>query len=272
MSNTNYLLVRQPSSRLAHGQITHIAAPQQSQVRYSTALAQWQSYIEVFQNRDWQIVHVDAVDQCPDSVFVEDAVVVFGSVAVVASPGHASRQAEIDVLKDTLLPKLLNDGIISRVEMITKPGTLDGGDVLKVHNTVYVGLSSRTNEQGIAQLTALLQPLRYSVVTVPVTKALHLKSAVTALPDGTVLGYDPIVDDPTLFPRYMSVPEPHGVAVVVLDHTHVLMSSHAPATQALIEQKGFKVITLDISQFEALEGCVTCLSVRIRSPHHVRST
>lgn len=260
---SNILLVRQPSSRLAEGQITHIAAP--SNVQYSAALAQWQAYISAFEAQGWSVVRVDPVDECPDSVFVEDAVVVFGSLAVVASPGHSSRRPEIDALKDTLLPSLLQQGVITKVARITQPGTLDGGDVLKVQNTVYVGLSSRTNQEGIAQLTALLQPLGYKVLTVPVTKALHLKSAVTALPDGTVLGYDPIVDDPSLFPSYLSVPEAHGVAVVVLDPTHVIMSSHAPKTQAMIEQRGFKVTTLDISQFEALEGCVTCLSVRIRS-------
>lgn len=265
MSNINYLLVRQPSSLLAQGQITHIAAPQHSQVQYSTALAQWQSYIKAFEAQGWNVIRVEPVDQCPDSVFVEDAVIVFGSLAVLASPGHPTRQAETVALNDTLLPSLLQRKIISQVAKITKPATLDGGDVLKVQNTVYVGLSSRTNKEGIAQLTALLQPLQYTVVTVPVTKALHLKSAVTALPDGTVLGYDPIVDDPTLFPSYLSVPEAHGVAVVVLSPTHVIMSSHAPKTQALIEQRGFTVTTLDISQFEALEGCVTCLSVRIRS-------
>lgn len=92
-----------------------------------------------------------------------------------------------------------------------------GGDfVLKVGRTVYVGSSTRTNAAGIAQLRHVLQPRGWTVVEVPVTRALHLKSAVTALPDGTIVGYPPLVDGPSLFPRFLPVPEAHGCAVVVL--------------------------------------------------------
>jgi dimethylargininase len=93
---------------------------------------------------------------------------------------------------------------------------------------------------------------------------LHLKSAVTALPDGTVIGYAPLVEHPELFPRFLAVPEETGAAVVVLSPTAVLMAASAPLTAALIEDLGYRVVTVDISEFEKLEGCVTCLSVRIR--------
>ena len=102
------------------------------------------------------------------------------------------------------------------------------------------------------------------MVAVPVTKALHLKSAVTALPDGTVIGYAPLVDDPSVFGRDLAVPEAEGVAVVVLADDTVLMSSAAPKSAALIADLGYRVLTADISEFEKLEGCVTCLSVRVR--------
>jgi dimethylargininase len=101
-------------------------------------------------------------------------------------------------------------------------------------------------------------------VAVPTTKALHLKTAVTALPDGTVIGYLPLVDDPSIFDRFLAVPEAHGTAVVVLDAGTVLMSSAAPQSAALFENLGYTVITVGISEFEKLEGCVTCLSVRVR--------
>ena len=105
--------------------------------------------------------------------------------------------------------------------------------------------------------------LGYSVVTVPVSKALHLKSAVTALPDGTVVGFAKVVDNPALFERFLSLPEA-GAAVVVLSDDTVLMAASTPKSIALIENLGYSVITVDISEFEKLEGCVTCLSVRIR--------
>ncbi len=136
--------------------------------------------------------------------------------------------------------------------------------MLKVGTTVYVGLGSRTNDDGIRQLTAIVEPLGYQVVTVPVTRVLHLKSAVTALPDGTVIGFPPLVDDPSVFPEFLAVPEAHGTAVVVLDDDTVLMSASAPQTARLLAERGLEVVIVPITEFEKLEGCVTCLSVRLR--------
>jgi len=94
---------------------------------------------------------------------------------------------------------------------------------------------------------------------------LHLKSAVTALPDGTVIGYPPLVDDPAVFPDFLAVPEESGAHVVLLGGDTVLMAAGAPATAALLEARGLRPVTVDISEFEKLEGCVTCLSVRLRA-------
>ena len=123
----------------------------------------------------------------------------------------------------------------------------------------------RTNDEGIAQLASHLEPLGARVVTVPLTKVLHLKSAVTALPDGTVIGYEPVVDDPGVWRgRFLPVPEEPGAHVVLLDDDVLFMSSAAPQSAKLFEERGYRVVTVDISEFEKLEGCVTCLSVRLR--------
>jgi dimethylargininase len=152
-----------------------------------------------------------------------------------------------------------------RVERIVLPGTLDGGDVLKVGSTVYVGRSGRTNAEGIRQLRAIVGKLGFAVVVaVPVTKVLHLKSAVTALPDGTIIGYPAVVDDPAIFDRFLAMPEEGGAHVVALAPDTVLMAASAPASAALIADLGYRVVTVDISEFEKLEGCVTCLSMRVR--------
>ena len=92
-----------------------------------------------------------------------------------------------------------------------------------------------------------------------------LKSALTALPDGTVIGFRPKVDDPDAFPTFVGVPEAHGSAVVVLDNSTVLMSADAPATAELLRARELEVLTVPVSEFEKLEGCVTCLSVRVRN-------
>ncbi len=115
------------------------------------------------------------------------------------------------------------------------------------------------------QLRAALAPLGANVLAVPLSKVLHLKSAVTALPDGTVIGYPPLVDDPSFFPHFLAVPEEAGSHVVVLDDHTVLMSSSAPATAALLADLGYDVVAVDLTEYEKLEGCVTCLSVRLRS-------
>ncbi len=104
-------------------------------------------------------------------------------------------------------------------------------------------------------------------MAVPLTKVLHLKSAVTALPDGTVIGYPPLVDDPSVFGRFLPVPEPSGAHVVLLDGTQVLMAADAPRSAALFKSLGYQPVVVDIGEFEKLEGCVTCLSVRVLGDH-----
>ena len=136
--------------------------------------------------------------------------------------------------------------------------------MLKHGRTVWVGVGGRSNASGIEQLRTALSGHRVEVVAVPVTKVLHLKSAVTALPDGSIIGYPPLVDDPGVWDRFLAVPEEAGAHVVLLGGTAVLMSAAAPRTAQLLEARGLDVTTVDISEFEKVEGCVTCLSVRLR--------
>ena len=248
------VLVRMPSSRLAEGQVTHI---DRVAVDEELADTQWEAYVAVLEAEGFEAVDVAPSDDHPDSVFVEDAIVIFGGTAVITRPGAESRQGEPDALRP--LARKLGYA----VRAIEEPGTLDGGDVLKVGTTVYVGRGGRTNGEGIAQLRAIVAPLGYRVVPVPVTKVLHLKSAVTALPDGTVVGYAKHVDSPSAFDRFLALPEP-GAAVVVLSDDSVLMAASVPKSAALVESLGYRVVTVDVSEFEKLEGCVTCLSVRLR--------
>lgn len=248
-------LVRSPVATLSEGLVTHVT---RTRVVFATAEAQWEAYVAALEAEGFSTIEVDPAEDHPDSVFIEDTVVMLGRVAVIASPGAEERRGEPDAVAD--LTREL--GLDTR--HIRLPGTLDGGDVLKVGSTVYVGRGGRTNGEGIRQLRQIAGELGYTVIAVPVTKALHLKSAVTALPDGTVIGHASVVDNPAIFDRYLEVPEVEGVAVVVLSPSAVLMAQSAPRTKALLEDLGYRVVTVDISEFEKLEGCVTCLSVRIR--------
>lgn len=252
-------LVRRPGPKLADGIVTHI---ERTPVDVELAVAQWDRYVATLAEHGWEPLEVEPADDCPDAVFVEDAVVVFDDLAVVTRPGAASRLAETPGAEAAAAAAGLE------IHRIADPGTLDGGDVLKVVSeagkTAYVGVGGRTNPQAVAQLALLLSPRGWFVRPVPVHKVLHLKSAVTALPDGTVIGYPELVDDPTAFERFLPVPEPEGAHVVLIGGNRLLMSANAPRSADLFRASGYEPVCVDIGEFEKLEGCVTCLSVRIR--------
>jgi dimethylargininase len=248
------VLVRRPSPRLELGELTHL---ERQAVDPDLARRQWEAYVAAYRTLGWQVVEIPAADEHADGVFVEDALIVIDELAILTSPGAESRRGEVASIEPVVAALGLD------VRRIEAPGTLEGGDVLVVGQTVYVGTSSRTNRDGLRQLADIVVPLGYRVEPIPVTLALHLKSSVTALPDGTVIGFEPLVDDPERFPEFLPVPEAHGSAVVVLDDTTVLMSDGAPESAGVLRERGIDVVTVPISEFEKLEGCVTCLSVRI---------
>ena len=249
-------MVRRPSPRVAEGLLTHI---ERSSVDADIAMKQWEGYVRAFVDAGWRVTEVEPAPDCPDSVFVEDTVVVYGDLAVIARSGAAERRPETTATEKAVAE------LGYRIAHIEAPGVLDGGDVLKHGGTVYVGQSGRTNAEGIRQLAEYLASFGATVVAVPLTKALHLKSAVTALPDGTIIGYEPVVDDPSVFQgRFLPVPEEPGAHVVLLGDGKLLMSSRAPQTAAMMQARGYHPVLVDIGEFEKLEGCVTCLSVRLR--------
>jgi dimethylargininase len=253
--HTKKALVRRPCRRLADGLVTHI---ERSPVNVDIAMKQWEGYVRAFVDAGWRVTEVEPAPDCPDGVFVEDTVVVYGDLAVIARSGAVERRSETQGTE-----KAVTD-LGYRLAHIEAPGVLDGGDVLKHGGTVYVGQSGRTNADGIRQLADYLAPFGATVIAVPLTKALHLKSAVTALPDGTIVGYEPVVDDSSVFPTFLSVPEEPGAHVVLLGDGKLLMSSAASESATLMRARGYEPVLVDIGEFEKLEGCVTCLSVRLR--------
>ncbi|TPG33819.1 dimethylargininase [Mycolicibacterium hodleri] len=254
MPDGPYALVRRPAETLADGIVTFI---ERQPLDVELAKRQWDGYLAALHRSGWPTVTIDGDDTMPDCVFVEDTVVMFGDLAVITNPRQPVRNPEIVAVRRTI------DELGMESTTITE-GTLDGGDVLKVGSRVYVGLSGTTSASAIEQLARILAPRGYTVAAVPLTRALHLKSAVTALPDGTVIGYEPVVDDPGLFPSFLAVPEEPGAHVVILADDLLLMSSAAPQTAALLADRDYRLERVDISEYEKLEGCVTCLSVRVR--------
>jgi dimethylargininase len=246
-------LVRVPSGRLADGIVTHI---ERTAVDVDLARRQHDDYVAALSDNGWEIHVVEPADDCPDSVFVEDAVVVLDRTAVLTRPGAEQRRAEVDGVARAV------ERLGLAVERIQEPGTLDGGDVLQIGDVVYVGRGGRTDAEGIKQLRRVAAAVGRRTVAVPLADVLHLKSAVTALPDGTVVAWPALVDT-SLFPSVRVVPEESGAHVVLLGGDSVLMAASAPRTVRLVADLGFEPVVVDISEFEKLEGCVTCLSVLV---------
>jgi dimethylargininase len=221
------------------------------------AAAQHAAYVAALAGAGWAIREVPHADDLPDSAFVEDTVVVCGDLAVLTRPGALERRAEVEGTEDAVV------AIGLEVARIEEPGTLDGGDVLRVGTTLYAGRGGRTNAEGIDQLRRLVAPRGFDVVPVPLHRVLHLKSAVTALPDGTVIAADPSLVDSSPFPAMRIVPEEAGSHVILLGGDAVLMAASAPASAELFDGWGFDVTVVDIGEFEKMEGCVTCLSVLV---------
>jgi dimethylargininase len=246
-------LVRRPGARLAEGLVTHVA---RQPVEVALAHRQHEAYVAALAGNGWSIHEVAPADDCPDAVFVEDTAVVCDSMAVLTRPGAPQRRPEVAGTEKAVTSLGL---AITRIEA---PGTLDGGDVLQVGDTVYVGRGGRTDDAGIGQLRDHLAGLGRRVVTVPLRQVLHLKSAVTALPDGTLLSRPGLVDTSVL-PPVRTVDEEAGCHVVPLGADRVLIAASAPHTTDLLDRLGYTPVVVDISEFEKLEGCVTCLTVLV---------
>jgi dimethylargininase len=246
-------LVRRPGPRLGEGIVTHV---ERRPVDVVQARAQWDGYVVALEKNGWETVEAPPADDAPDGVFVEDVVVVFGHVAVVARPGADARRIETAGAEQAVME------LGYTVERILEPGTLDGGDVLKIRDRIYVGVGGRTNEEGARQLREVFALLGATVIKVPVRNVLHLKSAVTALPDGSVVGYAPLV--PPYFRDFVSMPEESGAHLLLLRGGKVMLAADCPRSAELIAARGYDPVQVDISEFQKLEGCVTCLSVRLR--------
>ena len=245
-------LTRAVPSSITACELTHIA---REPIDFARASRQHDRYEAALAARGCTIERLAPADDLPDSAFVEDTMVVCDGVAVLARPGAEERRGELAGAEEAARAIGLD---IARIEA---PGTLDGGDVLQVGTTVYVGRGGRTNGEGIRQLRRHLAPRGRTVVPVPLRAVLHLKSAVTALPDGTLVGADPALIDAAALPTLRAVPEEGGSHVVLLGGGTVLMAASAPRSAELFDDLGFDVVVVDVGEFEKMEGCVTCLSV-----------
>lgn len=222
------------------------------------ARAQHEAYRAILEAGGFATRMLPADEAHPDCPFVEDTAVVIGDRALATVPGHPSRRGETSVVVEALRE-------LVRVETMEPPATLDGGDVLQVAGKVFVGMSARTNREGIEALAGFAAGCGRPVIAVPVPGGLHLKSSVAAVGDGMVVACGV---EPTLLEGIAVIPLPgpdHEAANVVrLPDGNLVVAAEHPATARLLERRGFTVVPAEVSEFAKADGGLTCLSVRLR--------
>ena len=220
------------------------------------ARRQHQGYVRELEALGCQPAWLPALPEHADAVFVEDTAVVVPEITVITRPGALSRRNEVESVASTLAPH-------TRMARVHGPGTLEGGDVLRIGHALYVGISGRTNADGIAQLASALAPFGYSVQAAPLQGCLHLKSAVTFIAPDTVL-VNPQWVDPGLFGVrnvvHVDEAEPFGANTLSVNGV-TLVSADYPRTRQRLAARGITTRTLEISELHKAEAALTCMSL-----------
>jgi dimethylargininase len=249
-------ITREVSSALAACELTHLA---RVPIDVTVARAQHRVYEQTLAAAGYRIEHLDADAAMPDSVFVEDMAIVFDEVAILTNPGAESRRCEAPAIAAAL-------AAYRPLQRIEPPATVDGGDVLVAGRRVYVGLSTRTNEDGVRQIRRILVPFGYTVSAVEVRGCLHLKSAVTALADDVLLVNRDWIE-PGVFAGCTIVdvaPEEPSAANALRLADRVIAAQAFPRTADRIAALGLDVALVDASELAKAEGAVTCCSLIVR--------
>jgi dimethylargininase len=249
-------ITRRVSRSIADCQLTHL---DRTPIDYATAALQHEAYERSLAEIGCHVVSLPAMDELPDAVFVEDAAIVLDEIAVICRPGAPARQPETPSIAAALLP-------FRELASIEAPGTVDGGDLLRVGRTVWAGRSTRTNAEGVAQLRASLTPHGYAVLEVAIDRALHLKSAITLIRDGDAPAvlFNPAWIDASFLgdvERHEVDPtEPFAGNALLIGDTLIVPEAFV-RTRARLENRGIAVRSVPASELAKAEGGVTCCSL-----------
>lgn len=246
-------LTHVPSPKLNHGQRTHVA---HETIDLDLAVRQHAQYCTMLRDCGVQVRTLDVNRDLPDATFVEDTAIVLDEVAVLASMGTEVRRGELPGIQRELRK-------YRALHCVEPPATIEGGDVLRVGRTLLIGLSSRTNSAGAQAVQGIVGQYGYQVLPVPVCGCLHLKTACTALPDGSLFLNPSWLDlRPLRRFEHVTIPEsePWAANTVLIGSTVCLAAEHVHAA-GLLRQRGFEVRTTPLSEFAKAEGGATCLSL-----------
>ncbi|MEO5958025.1 MAG: arginine deiminase family protein [Opitutaceae bacterium] len=250
--------VRTVSRSLAQCELTH--APRQP-FDLKLARRQHDDYVAALEAAGLAITILPEAPELPDAMFVEDTAVILDELAILTRPGALSRRPEVGLIAPAI-------AAVRRISEICAPGTLEGGDVLRVGRTLFVGRSSRTNAEGIRQLAEIVAPYGYAVRPVAVQGCLHLKSAITAIAPGLLLAH-PLWIEVTAFRHYeiLSIdPTELSAANALAVNGRVFVVASAPRTAERLSDRGLDVRRLDVSELQKAESGLTCSSLLYSEP------
>jgi dimethylargininase len=247
-------IVRKPGRSVVHG----ISTAGLGAVDYPKMCRQHEAYIDALKKCGLEVIILDQEERFPDSVFMEDVALLTSKCAVVTRPGAKSRQGEEKLIKPVL------SSYYNTVEQIEPPGTLEAGDVMMAGTHFYIGLSERTNQAGAEQLISILEKYGFSASKVHLKDILHLKTGISFIENNTVLIAE-VYKAEEAFSSYNKLwvdSDESYAANCVWINGHVLLPAGNPKIKASIENEGFRVIELEMSEFRKLDGGLSCLSLR----------
>jgi dimethylargininase len=225
-------------------------------IDYELALRQHEKYCDLLRRHDVEVIRLCDSISCPDCCFVEDTAIVVDEVAIITSMGVASRRDELPAVATELAK-------YRRLVYISPPATIEGGDVLQRGRTIFIGLSTRTNLQGIKELKQILEPLGYCIVPVEVRGSLHLTTACSLIDDETVL-LNPRWANPEAFKRLNIIETPEGedwAANTMRIRNVICLEAAFPRTAQRVQKYHPRIELLDISEFRKAEAGLSCLSI-----------
>lgn len=247
-------IVRAPSKNFQDGLTTsNLGEP-----NYIKATKQHSNYVKALKKCGIDLITLRTDERFPDSTFVEDTAIVNEDLAVITNLGAPSRRGEEGEIKNVL------EKYFDNIESIENPGTLEGGDVLRIENEYLVGLSSRTNREGAKQFENILKKYGYSCALIPLTKFLHLKTGVSYIGDNNLIVSGELSGNP-IFKNYnlIKVEEDESYASnCIRINNYVLIAEGFKKFKNTIKSLGYKILEIDVSEFRKMDGGLSCLSLR----------
>lgn len=247
-------IVKTPCKNMVKG----ITTANLGQPDYKLALKQHKNYIQALEQCGLKVIVLDPDENLPDSTFIEDACLITPNCAIITNPGADSRK------KETISVGKAVQKLGMPLEEIQTPGTLDAGDIMMVKNHYYTGLSERTNSEGALQLNNILKKYQLTSSTITLENVLHLKTGISYLENNNLLAFGEFLTKPELkeFNILKVDPDESYAANSVWINGNVLVPKGFAKTKTMIENAGYKVIEVDVSEFRKLDGGLSCLSLR----------